>query len=110
MSEFNVLQTLVEDDEPVNEPVVQMLLDRMRRKLPIGAAVIARWKDGRVFVVDGRSRIEAAPVWHQDNRLLRDRGGVARDRKATRDAPGHQPHAAVVQLNESTARPPSLRQ
>jgi ParB-like chromosome segregation protein Spo0J len=60
MSTFELSEACFDDDGRVNEQVVQVLLERLRRNLPVYAVILARRRGGRFFVIDGRCRIEAA--------------------------------------------------
>ena len=60
MAKLDLSPMYEQDDKPINEQVVRIILERMRRGLAVERPCIAEWKDGRVYVVDGRCRSEAA--------------------------------------------------
>lgn len=48
-----------DDDEPMNEQVVQVFVEQIRKGVPMPAPVLMKKKDGTYAVVDGRKRLEA---------------------------------------------------
>ena len=54
------LQKLIIDDDPLNEAVINLLCEEIRKGNALPAPVLMKAPDGRYVVVDGRNRIAAA--------------------------------------------------